>query len=240
MSANTALPINPLANNGIIIGDETFKINSRHVYFPSAANQNKIGVSIHITVDAITDHARENFLNFFALQVNFNNNTAAHGGFQSHQVNWGGLVNHGGGVLDYSALSSLQAAQVDILKLQNETDEIRNQPFDYVVGKEYIFEIKRLDQETFPAGQEVQVIGGGVPVTPTVERKLYVWEFTVIPADGNGPSVRSVLYNSAPYFDFFCVWNEIRKNEGQLTSWSNPRYTKEDGTVVTPTDWTRY
>ncbi|ENM3807614.1 hypothetical protein IS636_003687 [Vibrio cholerae] len=240
MPANTALPLNPLANNGIIIGDETFQINSKRVYFPSAANKNKIGVSIHITVDAITDHARENFVNFFALQVNFNNDTWAHGGFQSHLVNWGGLANHGGGQLDYNSLSLHQAAQLDILKIQNETDEIRNQPFDYVVGKEYIYEIKRLDQEIFPAGQNVRVIGGGILVTPTVERKMYVWEFTVKPADGNGPSVRSVLYNSAPYFDFFCVWNEIRHNEGQLTSWSNPRYTKEDGSVVTPTDWSRY
>ncbi|NRD75440.1 hypothetical protein HQQ94_19895 [Shewanella sp. VB17] len=236
----TALPANPLANNGIIVGDETFQIHSRHVYFPSAANKNKIGVSIHITVDAITTHSRENFLNFFALQVNFNNNTAAHGGFQSHQVNWGGLANHGGGVLDYNSLSSLQAAQVDILKIQNAPDEIRNQPFDYVVGKEYIYEIKRLGREKFSAGQEVKVIGGGVPVTPTVERNLYVWEFTVTPADGNGPSLRSVLYNSAPCFDFFCVWNEIRNNEDQRTSWSNPSYTQENGTVVTPTDWSRF
>ena len=64
---------------------------------------------VEISTHLIVDEASPKGLNFFAIQVNFPNKTWAHGGPQLvqhdgkpfQQVNWGGLVNRGGGSKDY-------------------------------------------------------------------------------------------------------------------------------------------
>jgi hypothetical protein len=92
-----------------------------HVVFETP--KDVVFASVHVVVDRTASAG----LNFFALQVNFKNGTWAHGGLQDvdrtdgkagprvRQVNWGGLVDRGGGTADYDQRND----RADLEKIQN-------------------------------------------------------------------------------------------------------------------------
>ncbi|MFS2222643.1 hypothetical protein [Pantoea sp. B65] len=194
--------------------------------------------SINLTVDNLSDEARESGLNFFALQVDFPNGTWAHGGPQSHQVNWGGLAYHGNMTSDNYTKPE---PEKDILLIQNAENAIRNQPFEVQVNKQYTLSVFRGHQKHFPPGI-YSVSEDSEKVTVDHERVLWQWYFTIEPVDNKGPYVQSYLYNSAEYILYGVVWNECGYGscgKGQHTLWSEPAYTNLAGKHFLLTDWYR-
>ena len=89
-----------------------------HVAFE--APRDLIAASARVVVDRVAPRG----LNFFALQVDFANGSWAHGGGQdvdrpdgarTRQVNWGGLVDRGGGTADYDEMDDVAA----LARIQN-------------------------------------------------------------------------------------------------------------------------
>ncbi|GAB3792142.1 hypothetical protein [Dyella agri] len=173
-------------------------------------------------------------LNFFAIQVNFPNKTWAHGGPQRvdghYQMNWGGLVNRGGGSKDYRE----EDPAADLLLMQNGPDSQRSPAYAWTVGKEYVLTIERGKQVTLPPGEYV-FIGSGPKVSVPAVRTLWEWKFTLKPADGNGPTQVSTLYDAADRIASFYIWNECGYGscgKGQSASWSMPAYVSLDAPLA--------
>lgn len=89
----------PSSATHFVIGPEAGDAYS-HAAFPGIPSD-IVKVSARVRVTKASDHG----VNFFAIQVNFPNQTWAHGGLElvggKYLINWGGLVNRGGGLADY-------------------------------------------------------------------------------------------------------------------------------------------
>jgi hypothetical protein len=197
---------------------------------PNASSQlNTHGVRIIVKVDQLTHDAQQAGLSYFALQVNFPNGTWAHGGLQvdahGKYLNWGGLVDHGGGNKDYTDADP----EKDILLIQNAPDTERESAFNWDVNQPYVLSIRRGELHTFPPGT-YKVIGGQPSVTTKVTRKLYEWIFEIsLPAKEDTPLKSVVLYNSAETIRQALFWNELQIPEDQTqarmgihTLWTEP------------------
>ncbi|PNS09819.1 hypothetical protein [Solilutibacter silvestris] len=213
-----------------IVLPETFVIGPAsgdphsHAAFPGVPND-VVKVSSRLRITRAIDHG----LNFFAIQVNFPNRTWAHGGLQlvdggRYQMNWGGLVNRGGGSADYQK----EDPASDLTQMQNGPDRERSARYDWAVGKEYILTIERGKQIDFPPGNYV-FIGSGPSVPVPNQRVLWEWKFTLAPADGTGPIQISTLYDAADRIASFYLWNECGYGscgQGQSATWSMPVYAR--------------
>lgn len=194
-----------------------------HAAFPGTPHD-LVKVSAHVRVTEAIDKG----LNFFAIQVNFPNKTWAHGGLQlvrgKYQMNWGGLVNRGGGSTDYRVENPVS----DLQLMQNGPNSERSAPYAWKAGKEYVLTIERGRQVTLPPGEYV-FIGNGPKVAVAEARTMWEWRFTLKPADGEGPVQVSTLYDAADRIGSFYIWNECGYGScgnGQSATWSMPEYAR--------------
>ena len=215
-----------------------------HTHVAFDAPKHLVGASVHVVVDRIAPAG----LNFFALQVDFGNATWAHGGVQDvdgdkaahvRQVNWGGLVDRGGGNADYEKENDL----ADLDKIQNAPAGQQLGPYAWKPGVEYAYSVERGAQVTLQAG-DYRLIPDRPLVHVDHPRKLWEWRFTVAPVAGKGAPFVAVLYDAAPSFTGFSVWNESgygSTDKAQHTSWSQPRYTEAGATAAqAPVKWERF
>lgn len=194
-----------------------------HLGFPDLP-QDLVRVSAHL----IVDKAPKEGLNFFAVQVDWPNNTWAHGGPQfvdgKKLVNWGGLVDRGGGAADYEQSNEAK----DILLMQNPDNEHHTVPFQWSLGQEYVITIERGNRVTLPPGTYT-FIEDTPPVRVTAARTMWEWNLTIAPVNGKDPTFRSTLYNTAATFGSFSVWNECGYGSCELEQhafWSVPVYAR--------------
>ena len=151
-------------------------------------------------------------------------------------MNWGRLANKGGGSADYTQ----PEPEKDILNIQNAKDAIGNQPFEAVMGKEYVLSVRQ-QYKILPS--RYAVIGGQRKVYVDHVQALWPGHFSVTPANGQGPIIESVLYNLADYVNSVYICNECGYGscgKGQHTTWSSPSYINVDGKYGTPSHWVRF
>lgn len=191
------------------------------------------------------DKASLDGLNFFAMQVNFDNDTWAHGGVQlldgkREAINWGGLTNLGGGSGDYAKRNEAErAADLDRIQNPGGGKQLVDQKWD--IGTAYSYDIQRGDRVIVPAGDYVRS-GGEDPTTVDHDRTMYEWIFTVTPADGGEPIYQGTLLNSSDSIASAAVWNEsgYGSTDDQLQAeWNDVTFTTDDGVehdagLVTP------
>lgn len=203
-----------------------------------------VAASVHVAID----RAAPAGLNFFALQVDFNNGTWAHGGVQDvdgpegrriRQINWGGLVDRGGGTADYENENDV----ADLDKIQNPPPGQHVGPYAWKDGVEYEYRIDRGAQVTLPPGT-YRLIPDRPLVRVTQPRVMWEWRFTVRPVSEPGPSFVAVLYDGAESFNSMYVWNESgygSTSAAQHTSWWTPLYVALGDTVAkAPSSWDRF
>lgn len=188
-------------------------------------------------------------LNFFALQVNFDNDTWAHGGLQDlednttatrkRMVNWGGLVNRGGGSTDYAGVSDVD----DLEKLQVVTHS-GVYPWKNDVKYQYI--VKRGANITLPPGS-YRLFPDKPLVNIDHERRMWEWFFTVKPVCEPGEEFTALIYNTSGAIVWWTVWNEAgygSTSNDQLTDWRSPLFRTVSGGVngplLQPKTWNRF
>jgi hypothetical protein len=203
-----------------------------------------VSASVRVVVDRVSPAG----LNFFALQVDFNNGTWAHGGLQDvdgapgarkRQVNWGGLVDRGGGNDDYDQMHDV----ADLDKIQNPAVGQHIGPYPWRIGVEYEYRIERGARVRFQPGR-YRLISDHPLVQVDHARTMWEWRFTVRPVSEAGASFVAVLYDSADSFNSFYVWNESgygSTDQSQHTSWWAPLYVKTGArTWSAPAAWNRF
>ena len=208
-----------------------------HLSFDIKKNAKIVKVSTHLTVDK----ASPNGLNFFAIQVNFPNKTWAHGGPQINKkgnklvpfVNWGGLVNRGGGSKDYKEADPKN----DLFLIECGIGKPNTVPWKWKLNCEYILTVERGKQVHLPAGESHKV--------QMAERTMWEWNFTMTPVkkEGPQPAFTALLYNSADSIRSFYLWNEAgygSTGKEQHARWSLPTYLTDGDTQRHSTKkWTR-
>ncbi len=183
--------------------------------------------------------------------LDFDNGTWAHGGLQDvngpngpdgprvRQVNWGGLVDRGGGDADYDEADT----RMDLEKIQNPRAGQHVGPYAWKDGVEYELRIERGRRVTLPPG-EYSLTPGEEQVRLDHSRRLWEWRFTVRPVAATGEPFVAVLYDAADGVDTISVWNESgygSSSAEQQTRWSHPRF-REHGQdrEQTPASWQRF
>lgn len=213
-----------------------------HVAFD--APRDLIAASARVVIDRVAPRG----LNFFALQVDFANGTWAHGGVQdvdgpdgarTRQVNWGGLVDRGGGTADYDEMDDV----ADLARIQNPPAGQHVGAYPWQPGVAYEYRVERGAQITLPPG-DYQLIPDRPVVHVARPRTMWAWRFTVRPLVGDGPTYAAVLYDGAATFTSFYLWNESgygSTDAQQHTSWSTPRYRQAGAAAdVAATSWQRF
>jgi hypothetical protein len=221
---------------GIGHGEENART---HLRFKDIPKETRIvQVSTHLTVD----EASPNGLNFFAIQVNFANKTWAHGGPQLvkrdgkpfKQVNWGGLVNRGGGSKDYIETDWKK----DLFLIQCGIGKPNTVPWEWQLHRAYVLTVKR--------GKQVHLPAATIRDIHVPERTMWEWQFTIEPVtkDASHPAFTSLLYDSGDYLRSFYLWNEAgygSHGDEQHSRWSLPIYrTEDDAKDVVARDWRRF
>lgn len=211
-----------------------------HLHFTGIPKDAKI---TRLETRLIVDKASPNGLNFFAIQVNFPNNTWAHGGPQLvkgangpvEQVNWGGLVNRGGGSKDYVEANPAK----DLALIEHGIGKANTVPSAWFRGREYSLVVERGAKVTLPAGPHKAAGGATVP-----ERTMWEWKFTLAPTDKSHAPFTSLLYDSADSVQSFYLWNEAgygSTSKEQLARWTLPVYRVEGSAKdETPSGWKRF
>lgn len=191
-----------------------------HLDFPDTPNDL---IAVHATVNV--EHAVPTGLNFFAIQVDFPNNTWAHGGPQFNDgkdkaVNWGGLVDRGGGLADYEKANPA----ADLHLIQCDPGGNNTKPYDWEQKQPLKIAIHRGKQVTLPPG-DCQVDGKVIHIKKP--RTMWEWHLTVSPPKGTGKVYRATIHNTADRFSSFCIWNESgygSEHKGQRATWSDVAY----------------
>src|SRR5262249_35403897 len=142
----------------------------------------------------------------FAIQVNFPNKTWAHGGPQLvkkankpvQQVNWGGLVNRGGGSKDYKEAD----LKSDLLLIESGIGKPNTVPWQWQMNAEYVLTVERGKQVQLPAGQRQKV--------HVDAHTMWEWKFTMelVVKDSNYSPYTALIYDSADSIGSFYLWNE--------------------------------
>ncbi|MBK9032284.1 MAG: hypothetical protein IPL61_13390 [Myxococcales bacterium] len=206
------------------------------------------GELVAASARVVVDRVAPTGLNFFALQVNFNNGTWAHGGLQdvdgpagtrTRQINWGGLVNRGGGSADYEQ----QDDRADLARIQNPPVGQHLGPYAWRTGVAYEYLVERGARVRLPAG-DYRLIPGRPLVRVAKARTMYEWRFTVRPVAGDGPTFVAVLYDAADAITSFYLWNESgygSTDAAQHTRWWAPRYVEAGASGARePAAWHRF
>lgn len=206
-----------------------------HLAFKGIPKGSKITrVSTHLIVDKVAPKG----LNFFAVQVNYPNNTWAHGGPQCNSgkelANWGGLVSRGGGSKDYTEVDWKK----DLMLIEYGIGKPNTVPWAWQRGVEYVLTVERGNRVVLPAGLNKQ---HNVEVP---ERTMWEWKFTITPVKPGAEPFSSLIYDSADHLTSFYLWNEAgygSKSEQQHTRWSLPTYRVEGSdTDLRPSGWVRF
>jgi hypothetical protein len=206
--------------------------------------QNVEGVtsaSVRVRVDETSPEG----LNFFALQLSFDNGTWAHGGVQlhegtRHEVNFGGLPPLPGDDDDYGERTHEQLR--DGLELiQNAPNQ--NDSLEWEPGQTYVYAIERSEQPvTVPPGS--YALGDGEDrVRVDHSREMYEWTFTITPEGSDDPIYESTMLNSSATASDLVVWNEsgYGSHPDELTTtWSDPVVTTVDDPTPTPVTMQQY
>jgi hypothetical protein len=241
-SASPAKPATPAASPaaqapsiGIGAGEEP----PTHLSFSNIPKDSKI---VQVSTHLIVDQASPNGLNFFAIQVNFPNKTWAHGGPQLvkkanqpvQQVNWGGLVNRGGGSKDYKEAD----LKNDLLLIESGVGKPNTVPWKWKLNTEYVLTVERGQQVPLPAGESHNV--------HVDARTMWEWKFTYEPVvkDPTYPPYTALIYDSADAIGSFYLWNEAgygSTKEEQHARWSPPTYRVEGSTEdKVAAEWKRF
>jgi hypothetical protein len=210
-----------------------------HVWYQAPAAL--VSARVRVAVDRVAPVG----LNFFALQVDFSNGTWAHGGLQdvdqggarARVVNWGGLVDHGGGTDDYDKEDDL----ADLDKIQNPPAAQHLGPYPWQDGVTYELAIARGRQVTLPPG-DYQLIPDRPVVHVDHPRMMWQWRFTITPVGTDGAPFEAVLYDAADTFNAFAVWNEAGYGstaDMQHARWSSALAGEPGATPQPPTGWSR-
>lgn len=235
-----APPTSPAPQEGLI-GIGQGEGDASHLGFetPQGARITKIRTRL------IVDKAPPRGLNFFAIQVDFPNQTWAHGGPQVNEddgrvatyANWGGLVDRGGGSDDYVKADPAK----DFYLIECGIGKPNTVPWKWKMGREYVLTVERGRLVDLPAGG-----GHGEDRDITLgKRRMWEWRFTIAPADGGKDveSFGSLLYDTADHVGSFCVWNESGYGSfghEQHARWSVPTYWVEgDPAEKSPSKWWR-
>ena len=197
-----------------------------HLSFGNIPKDSKI---VQVSTHLIVDKALPKGLNFFAIQVNFPNKTWAHGGPQLvkkgnqgvQQVNWGGLVNRGGGSTDYKEAD----LKNDLLLIESGVGKPNTVPWKWKLNTEYVLTVERGKQMQLPAGESHNV--------HVEARTMWEWKFTFEPVvkDVSHPPFTALIYDSADSIGSFYLWNEAgygTTKDDQHARWSPPTYRVED------------
>lgn len=204
---------------------------------------------IRARVQVVVDRTHDG-LNFFAMQVNFKNGTWAHGGLQDvngpngtrkRQVNWGGLVNHGGGATDYAKHDD--SADADLI--QNAPDNERVKPYVWQNGVMYEYVVERGNRVTLPAGDIPRMGKPGSTVNIDHPRVMWEWRFSLHPVGKTEPTYSVTLHDGAEVITSVSVWNEKGHDspaDSQHTNWyaASFRTLSAPNTEITPTGWKRF
>lgn len=202
-----------------------------HLDFDIEKDAKIVQVRTHLIVDKVAQKG----LNFFAIQVDFPNKTWAHGGPQfgkeegkvTKLVNWGGLVDRGGGTKDYTEADEKK----DIYLIECGIGKPNSSPYEWKLNCEYVLTIARGKQVDLPAG-------GGHGENHNIhvrKRTMWEWKFTMAPVkkDKSQPAYTALIYDTADHFEYFCVWNESgygSTTAEQHARWSLPTYRTEGDT----------
>lgn len=173
-------------------------------------------VAVRVRVDGSSPTG----LNFFALQVNFPNETWAHGGLQLHDgkpgTNWGGLRSRGGGKRDYLEADPAK----DLELIQNPPNEQRSTQTPWKHGQEYLYTVERGEMVKLPPGQYKL---GNAAANIDHERKMRQWTFSIRDVKSGKPIHQATLLNSSNAIASALVWNETGRgasSSGPKIEWS--------------------
>jgi hypothetical protein len=207
-----------------MVGIGTDEGEKSHLAFKVEKGAKIVKVSTHLKVDKVSP----NGLNFFAIQVNYPNQTWAHGGPQANKkdnklvryANWGGLVNRGGGSKDYREADPKN----DFALIECGIGKPNTVPWEWKLDTEYILTVERGKQIELPAGKY-----GPNHDVALGERTMWEWKFTIVPVDkaNGGVEFVSMIHDSAEYLSSFYLWNEAgygSKGSEQHARWSVPNY----------------
>jgi hypothetical protein len=212
-------------------------VSKTHLHFDGVPESAEIvKISTHLTVKEVAPKG----LNFFAIQVNFPNNTWAHGGPQfndgkKEQANWGGLVNRGGGSADYKEVDWSK----DLSLIECGIGKPNTVPWSWHTNTEYVLTVERGKQVVLAAGyNEAHKVNAP-------DRTMWEWKFTIEPVNkDSGEPFSSLIYDSADHIKSFYLWNESgygSTSAEQDAVWSMPSYRTEGGTEdLKPTGWRRF
>ncbi len=193
-----------------------------------------VKVRTHLIVEKVAPKG----LNFFAVQVNFSNNTWAHGGPQvntgEEKANWGGLVNRGGGAKDYQEVNW----EEDLKRIEHGIGKPNTVPWKWDRNAQYILTIERGGQVHLPPGIHAQT------KVSLPERVMWEWKLTIVPVTPGREAFTSLLYNSADHISSFYLWNEAgygSTSKEQHSRWSLPTYRVEGSAEdKVPGAWKRF
>jgi hypothetical protein len=218
-----------------------------HTHVAFETPKGLVSASVHVVVDRTASAG----LNFFALQVDFNNGTWAHGGVQDvdraggtagqrlRQVNWGGLVDRGGGYADYDLMDD----RADLEKIQNPAVGQQLGPYPWKNGVEYEYLVERGALVTLPPGT-YRLSWDRQPVHLGHARRMWEWRLTIRPVSEPGAPFVAVLYDGADALDSVSVWNESgygSTDQAQHTSWRQPLCRALGGSrAQAPRAWKRF
>jgi hypothetical protein len=231
----TPAPKGQAPSIGIGAGEEP----PTHLSFSNMPKDAKI---VQVSTHLIVDKASLKGLNFFAIQVNFPNKTWAHGGPQLvkkgnqnvQQVNWGGLVDRGGGSKDYQEAD----LKNDLSLIESGVGKPNTVPWRWKQDTEYVLTVERGKQVQLPAGESHNV--------HVEARTMWEWKFTFEPAvkDANLPTYTALIYDSADSIRSFYLWNEAgygSTKDDQHALWSPPTYRLENSTTdKVAREWKRF
>ena len=232
ISIPTVASSTPVPNIGIGSGESD---SHTHLRFEGIPEDSKI---VKVRTHLIVDQAAPIGLNFFAVQVNFPNQSWAHGGPQvnsgEEKANWGGLVNRGGGSKDYKEMNWKE----DLLVIECGIEKPNTVPWKWNLNTEYTLTVERGKQIHLPAGtnHHFKVI---VPA-----RTMWEWKFTIMPVNREDETFSSLLYDSADHINSFYLWNEAGYGSTggqQHSKWSIPTYwTENSAEEKAPSGWKRF
>jgi len=231
----TPAPKAPASSIGIGAGEEP----PTHLSFSNMPKDAKI---VWVSTHLIVDKASPNGLNFFAIQVNFPNKTWAHGGPQLvkkgkenvQQVNWGGLVNRGGGSKDYKETD----LKSDLLLIESGVGKPNTVPWPWKQNSEYVLTVERGKQVQLPAGESHNV--------QVDARTMWEWKFTfeLVAKDAKFPTYTALIYDAADSIGSFYLWNEAgygSTKDDQHAWWAPPTYRLENSTEEkVAREWKRF
>jgi hypothetical protein len=189
------------------------------------------GASVEVTIS----ESAPSGLNFFAMQVSFDNGTWGHGGLQRqgedgdrYEVNFGGLPPLEGDDDDYGDRTHQQLR--DGLELIQNAPNQNDDDVPWEEGETYVYSLERSPAPvTVPPGSYAMADGED-RVRVDHERQMYEWTFSITPRGSDEPIYEGTMLNSAATVSNVMVWNEAGygsvANE-QTTTWANPQVSYE-------------